>query len=105
LSTEPCSTILSHIERRSLAMPLERAKHDGVRRIRLTPESCFELQDLDGAQPALPGLPTAALLRQALACGWWLVRAHVADRHLLPRRDAVEPPPSPWLDGWPRGQP
>jgi len=92
-------------------MPLERRKHDGVRRNRLTSESGFEFKLLDpdllkikvGAQPVLPGLPTAATLRQASACGWWLVRAHVADTHLLPRRDALEAPPATWLKGWPRG--
>jgi len=54
------------------------------------------------AQPALPGLPTAALLRQAFDCWWWLVRARVADAHLLPRREALEAPPADWLKGWPR---
>jgi hypothetical protein len=44
----------------------------------------------------------AAGLRQAFACLWWLVRAHMADVHLMPRNDALEPPPARWLRGWPR---
>jgi hypothetical protein len=40
----------------------------------------------------------AAALRQALDCAWWLVRAHVADVHLLPRGEALEPPPAMWLE-------
>jgi hypothetical protein len=43
----------------------------------------------------------AAVLRKAWECVWWLVRAHVADVHLLPRGEALEPPPARWLEGWP----
>jgi hypothetical protein len=43
----------------------------------------------------------AGVLRKAWACAWWLVRAHVADVHLLPRNEALEPPPARWLHGWP----
>jgi hypothetical protein len=42
-----------------------------------------------------------AAVRGALDCGWWLVRAHVAEVHLLPRSEALGPPPAPWLEGWP----
>lgn len=42
----------------------------------------------------------AGALRQALDCAWWLVHAHVADVHLLPRREALELPPARWLEGW-----
>lgn len=56
------------------------------------------------AQAAIPGLPLAAALRQALTTGWWLVRSHVADTHLAPRREAVEPPPELWLKDWPRAR-
>jgi hypothetical protein len=42
-----------------------------------------------------------AALRQAWDCVWWLVRAHVADVHLLPRGEALEPPPARWLEGRP----
>lgn len=34
-----------------------------------------------------------AALRHGLDCCWWMVRAHVADAHLLPRGEALEPPP------------
>jgi len=39
----------------------------------------------------------AAVARRAWACLWWSVRAHVADLHGLPRAEALEPPPVPWL--------
>jgi hypothetical protein len=41
----------------------------------------------------------AAGLGHAWRCAWWLVRAHVADVHLLPREEALEPPPAEWLEG------
>jgi hypothetical protein len=42
-----------------------------------------------------------AALRKAWDCVWWSVRAHVADVHLLPRGEALEPPPARWLEGSP----
>ena len=51
-------------------------------------------------QPAASSLPLAATLRRAWDCWWWLVRAHVAEANLLPRKDALEPPPAQWLEGW-----
>ena len=50
--------------------------------------------------PKIPSL--AAGLGQAFACFWWLLRAHVADQHGLPRDLALGPPPAAWLKGWPR---
>ena len=41
-------------------------------------------------------------LRQAWACWWWLVRAHVADTWLMPRDAALGLPPAPWIGRWPR---
>ena len=45
--------------------------------------------------------PTAAL-RQAFDVFWWLVRAHMADLHGLPRGQALGRPPAAWLGRWPR---
>ncbi|HEY2751829.1 hypothetical protein [Phenylobacterium sp.] len=53
------------------------------------------------AQSATSPLPQAAILRGSWGCLWWLIRAYVADANLLPRRDALEPPPAQWLEGWP----
>lgn len=36
-------------------------------------------------------------LGQVFACFWWLLRAHMADRHGLPRDPALGPPPAAWL--------
>ncbi|WP_372786236.1 hypothetical protein [Phenylobacterium sp.] len=49
--------------------------------------------------------PIGAAVRKGLACWWWLLRAYVADTHLMPRDEALEPPPARWLEGWPRGRP
>jgi hypothetical protein len=53
-------------------------------------------------QPAPKVLSPTSVLRQAWACWWWLLRAHVADSHLMPRDQALEPPPSAWIGRWPR---
>jgi hypothetical protein len=55
------------------------------------------------SEPAGALSPTA-VLRQALGCFWWLARGHMADRHGMPRHEALEPPPARWLQGWPRGR-
>ena len=41
-------------------------------------------------------------LGQVFACLWWLVRAHMADRHGLPRDLAPGRTPAAWLGRWPR---
>jgi hypothetical protein len=46
------------------------------------------------SEPVSGALSPTAVLRQALACFWWLVRAHMADRHGMPRHEALEPPPA-----------
>jgi hypothetical protein len=51
------------------------------------------------------GRRLASGLRRARDCAWWLVRAHVAEVHLLPRGQALEPPPARWLAGWATGGP
>ena len=48
---------------------------------------------------------SASLPRHAWACLWWSVRAHLADVHLLPRDQALEPPPAPWLKASPARKP
>lgn len=50
------------------------------------------------------GLPLTATLRQAWDLFWWLVRAHMADVHGLPRDLAQTPPPAAWLGRWPRAR-
>lgn len=54
-------------------------------------------------RPARAALTVSAAISRAGACWWWLLRAHVVDRHLLPRDLALGPPPARWLKDWPRG--
>jgi hypothetical protein len=52
------------------------------------------------ATPAVVAVTNA--LGKAWGCWWWLLRAQMADRHLLPRDEALGPAPARWLGGWPR---
>lgn len=54
------------------------------------------------AEAAPEASSVTAGLSQGWACLWWLMRAHMADLHGMPRREALEPPPARWLRGWPR---
>jgi len=57
------------------------------------------------APPAIAAPAVTAVVKalgKVWTCWWWLLRAHVVDRHLLPRDEALGPPPAQWLEGWPR---
>jgi hypothetical protein len=55
------------------------------------------------ATPAVAAPAVTKALGKAWACWWWLLRAHMVDRCLMPRDQALGPPPARWLEGWPRG--